>query len=428
MADTWLIRGGRVIDPAAGRDEVADLYIKDGKIAPLPLEGADPDATEIPAHGLTVAPGFIDLHVHFREPGNDEAETIASGSRAAARGGFATVVTMPNTHPATDSPELVAATIEQAKACGCARVLPAACVSRGRCGGELADMRALAVAGAAAFTDDGSTVADDRLMREAMCVAYKLGKPVMDHALDRVLAGNGVMHEGPVSERLGLPGIPSAAEDRIVERNIRLAAETGCAMHIQHVSSGAAAEMIRRARDEGLPVSGEVTPHHLALSDEDVDPQNPDFKMNPPLRSESDRLALIEAVVQGSIPALATDHAPHRRKDKDKGFLNAPFGIVGLETAIGVTYSLLVQSGRMCVADWIRRWTEGPARVLALPPPSLAQGSVADISILDLETEWTIDAKAFASRSCNTPFQGRAVVGRAVATFCGGTLTWRESL
>lgn len=426
VTDTWLIKGGRIIDPSTGRDEVADLYIEGRLIGSVPPKGNHRAITEMSARGLTVVPGFIDLHVHFREPGNVEAETVLSGSRAAARGGFTSVVTMPNTQPAMDSTEQVSALTELGKTSGYVHVLPAACVSSRREGRVLADFGALALAGAVAFTDDGATVADEALMRAAMLAARALGKPVMDHALDPALAGRGVMHEGSCSRRLGLPGIPSAAEDRIVERNIRLAAETGAATHIQHVSSAGAVAHIRRAQDRGLPVTAEVTPHHLALTDEDVDITNADFKMNPPLRSPADRQALLEAVAEGTLQAFATDHAPHRRQDKDRGFVAAPFGVVGLETAIGITYSELSLSGRMTLIDWIRRWTDGPARVLGLPTPSLAEGSVADIALLDLETEWTVRKDAFVSQSDNTPFEGRRVTGRAVATWCEGKLTWRE--
>jgi len=427
VTERWLIKGGRLVDPVKGLDGPGDLLIEGGLIANLPSGGSGvAGATEIDARGLTVAPGFIDLHVHFREPGNEEAETVASGSWAAARGGFTAVVTMPNTSPAIDSPELVKRQMDLGRECGCVRIMPAACISRMRGGAEAADLHALALAGAAAFTDDGNTVADENLMREAMRTARAVGKPIMDHALDPVLAGRGVMHQGSVSARLGLPGIPALAEVGIVERNIRLSDETGCAMHIQHVSTAGAAALIRQARERGLPVSGEVTPHHLALCDEDVDAGNPAFKMSPPLGSETDRLALIEAVAEGVLQALSTDHAPHRAEDKNKGFLAAPFGVVGLETAIGVTYEILVRSGRMGLIEWIRRWTEGPALVLGIAPPALSPGSVADVTLLDLEHGWTVRADEFASRSRNTPFEGRSLVGRSVATWCGGRLTWRE--
>jgi dihydroorotase len=314
--------------------------------------------------------------------------------------------------------------MEQGRACNRVSVLPAGCVSRSRHGRAAADIEAMAAAGAVAFTDDGAMIADGALLRRVMRLAGVIGLPVLDHALDPELAGNGVMHQGPRSEFYGVPGIPAEAEEAAVERDIAMAAETGCAVHIQHVSTKGATVLVRRARERGVPVSAEATPHHLALTDADVDIDNPDFKMNPPLRSEADREALLEAVAGGVIQALATDHAPHRARDKAKGFLTAPFGIVGLETAVGVTHAALVQSGRMNLADWVLRWTDGPARILGLPSPQLVEGGPADLAILDLDGEWEVDPGEFLSRSGNTPFAGRRLTGRAVATFRKGVMTW----
>jgi dihydroorotase len=426
MSRTLYLRGGRLIDPRSGRDEIGDLFIRDGRIAPL-LHSIPGDAEPMDAKGLVVAPGFIDLHVHLREPGGEEAETIESGSRAAARGGFTTIVAMPNTRPPLDTPERVAFVRRRGEETGLARVIPSACITTGRKGRALADLAALAGAGAGAFTDDGSTVADDNLMRQALAAAKELSRPVMDHAQDRELEKNGVMHEGKFSKHWKLPGIPAEAESRIVARDIELARQIGGAIHIQHVSSGQSARLIREARARGIAVSGELTPHHLALTDGDVQPENASFKMNPPLRSAEDREALIEAIVEGSIEAFATDHAPHSAGAKAKGFLQAPFGIVGLETAVGITYTELVRRGPMDLITWVRRWTSGPARILGLPAPSLEPGVVADVVLLDLETAWTVRVADFLSKSRNTPFDGRSLVGRAVRTLLGGVTTWDES-
>lgn len=420
MRDSWHIVGGRILDPTTGRDETADLYV-DNRTLVASLPGS---AERIDARGLTVVPGLTDLHVHFREPGNEEAETIDSGSRAAARGGFTSVVTMPNTRPAVDTPEAIAWQIERAEAAGRVRLLPAGCITRGRRGKELADLAGMKRAGAVAFTDDGSTVNSDGLMEMAMALARDLDAPLLDHALDPALAGRGVMHDGVASARLGLPGISSEAETRIVRRDMALATRTGCAVHIQHVSARESLELIRQARATGIRVSGEATPHHLALCDADVRADDANFKMAPPVRSAVDRDALLAAVADGTLQILATDHAPHRQADKAKGFLDAPFGVLGLETAVGLTYTLLVRSGRMSVMDWLRRWTVGPARVLGRESPSLESGRPADLAILDLSTEWAPDPETFLSRSRNTPFGGRSMTGRAVCTLLHGRLAW----
>ena len=425
MNNSWRISNGRILDPASGRDETADLVIVNGLIAPADAPAGG--LAEIDASGMLVVPGLIDLHVHFREPGKEEAETIESGSAAAARGGFTTVVTMPNTTPATDTPGQVADVLRLARSCGRTRILPCGCITRGREGKELADIRAMAAAGAAAVSDDGDTVRDPQLMADAMLAAREAGIPVMDHALDPDIAGNGVMLQGAAAHRLGLPGIPPEAEPGIVERDIDLAERTQAAVHIQHLSSAQSVDLLRSARGVGLPVSAELTPHHLALTDEDISEPDPNLKMNPPLGSAGDRNALTSAVVDGTIQALATDHAPHRAADKIKGFLDAPFGVVGLETAVGVTYSRLVATGLMTTMEWLRRWTTGPAAILGLEQPSLAPGRPADITILDVESEWTVDAAAFLSKSTNTPFGGMRLHGRATHTLLAGKTTWGTS-
>lgn len=423
MNTAWKIVGGRLVDPFNGTNVVGDLWIADGRLSHTAPKGVTSGFREIDARGKVVVPGFIDLHVHFREPGNTDAETILTGSRAAAAGGFTTVVTMPNTDPPVDSAERVAWQSEEGRKVGLVRLAPSGCITAGRKGREVADLAAMARAGAVAFTDDGATVADDAVMRKAMTVAAGLGIPVMDHALDPFLAGRGAMNAGVCSERVGLPGIPAEAETSIVARDIRLAIETGARLHLQHLSAAGSVQQVRLARERGARVSAEATPHHLALCDEDVLVERPDaFKMNPPLGSRNDRETLLGGVASGAITVLATDHAPHRAADKAKGFLAAPFGVVGLETAIGVTFTLLVKSGRMSLLDWVRRWTLGPAEVLGGACPNLAAGSVADVAVLDLETPWRVDPDQFQSKGRNTSFAGKSLVGKAVWTFCGGKL------
>lgn len=422
---SWYIRGGRILDPAAERDEVSDLFITNGMIAPLP-DSPPEGARVIDCTGMVVAPGFIDLHVHLREPGGEDAETIDSGSAAAAHGGFTTIVSMPNTNPPIDSPDQVAFVRRRADAAGHVRVLPSGCITAGRGGTALADLAGMAAAGAVAFTDDGATVADDSVMRAAMVASRLLGLPVMDHALDPAISGRGVMHDGACSRAMKLAGIPSSAETRIVMRDIELAAETGCRVHIQHVSSAEALDAIRDARSRRTPVSCEVTPHHLALCDTDVRADNTSTKVSPPLRSVSDRKAIRAAVRDGIVQAFATDHAPHSAKAKGAGFEKAPFGMTGLETAIGVTYTTLVKPGIIDLTSWIRLWTTGPAGIINLNAPGLGVGSVADIVVLDLASEWSVGSAGFLSKSANSPFLGWTLTGSAAYTFCGGKLTWNS--
>ena len=432
MVPTWThmnkaiyIRGGRLIDPSANTDEVRDLFIKDGVIVETPADV--PAGSEvIEAKGLVVVPGLIDVHVHLREPGGEDAETIETGSRAAAHGGFTTIVAMPNTKPPLDTPERVAFVKRRGEEVGLVQVIPSACITAGRDGRDVADLKALVEAGAGVFTDDGSTVASDETMKRAMTLAAALNMTIMDHAQDREMEKDGVMHEGEFSKHWKLPGIPSEAEIKVIRRDIDLARRTGCAVHIQHVSTKEGAGLIREARARRLKVSGELTPHHLALTDADMKEGDANYKMNPPLRSSADRAALVQAIVDGSLQAFATDHAPHTAAAKARGFLQAPFGIIGLETAVGVTYTELVVSGLMDLGAWIHRWTTGPARVLGLPDPGLKPGAPADVTILDLNKTWTVRSREFLSKSRNTPFEGRKLAGRAVRTICRGRTTWQE--
>ncbi len=423
MQDSYIVRGGHILDPASNRDEIGDLFISDGVL----VDRAPAGARELDARGRLVVPGLIDLHVHLREPGGEENETIATGSLAAARGGFTTVVAMPNTQPPHDTAETVALVKRRGAEVGLTRVLPTGAITLGRKGLVLTDMAALKAAGAVAFTDDGSTVQDDAIMEAAMREAARLGLPLMDHAQDNLVERKGgVMHEGEVSRRFGLPGIPSSAEERIIRRDIDLAAKTGVRLHIQHVTSAEGAAAIRDARARGLPVTGELTPHHLALCDENIDPENADYKMNPPLRSQHDRTALIHACLEDTLSCFATDHAPHSAEKKARGFLKGPFGLVGLETAIGVTWTELVERGLLTPHAWLVRWTLEPARILGWPAPTLTPGARADVVILDTASRWTVDRAALASKSKNTPFHGRSLRGRAAATLCGGRLVWER--
>ncbi len=422
MQDAYIIKGGRILDPANDRDETNDLYIIDGLISTnRPSEQLNP--ITIDATGKIVCPGLIDLHVHFREPGNEDAETIETGAKAAAAGGFTTVVTMPNTTPAIDSPERIQAILTQAEHLGIVKILPAACITAGRQGVSAADLSAMKDSGAIAFTDDGSTVADDQLMQEAMATAAKIAMPIMDHALDPAIAGNGVLREYPAAINAGLPCIPAEAEIQAVERDIRLAEQTGCSVHIQHISTKETVNLIRSAIDRGIKISAEATPHHLALTVDDIQLDNTDFKMNPPLGTAEDRQAIIDGINDGTIQAFATDHAPHTKDKKNIGMLNAPFGIVGLETAVGVTYTTLVKNGAMTINTWLKRWTTGPANILGIEQPSLAPGKPANLTILDLESEWRVDPSKFQSKSHNTPFAGTFITGRAICTLYNDKMT-----
>lgn len=426
MSGAILIRNGHIMDPVTSADYVGDLFIQDGVIAERP--GLLPDDTEqIDARNLIVAPAFWDLHAHLREPGGEGAETIESGTRAAARGGFGTVVAMANTNPPLDTPERICEVRRKAEAAGWARVWPAGTITISRTGKCLSDFAALREAGACALTDDGRTVPDAALMREAMRHAAALNMLIMDHAQDPEAENIGVMHDGEFSRRWELPGIPAEAETSVVERDLRLAEETDCRVHLQHISAARSCELLRSAKRRGVLVSAEATPHHLALCDADIDPNDANYKMNPPLRSSEDRSAILEAVCDGTIIALATDHAPHTIQSKLKGFLAAPFGVVGLETAIGVSHHVLVASKRMSLMQWIKLWTVGPAHVLQKPPPSLRIGESADITLLDLKQEWVVEPSEFWSRSRNTPFRGWRLRARPVCTIHGGQIVWRAT-
>lgn len=416
------IRGGRVIDPGSGRDEVGDVYVAAGLLSASPVEGA----VEVDARGLVVCPGFIDVHVHLREPGQGAKETIETGTKAAAAGGFTSVVAMPNTQPVADHPGIIAWMQERAAAVGVVNVFTTGAITIGSQGEQLAPIGAMAAAGIVAVTDDGRCVQNHELMRRAAEYCGMFGLPVMDHCQDASLAGaDALMHEGYWSTMLGLPGWPRMAEEIIVARDALLAEATGTKFHCQHVSSAGSVRLLREARARGIPLSGEVCPHHLALTDESLRDYDTNFKMNPPLREQSDIEALLGGIADGTIEVLATDHAPHAPYEKEVEFSAAPFGILGLETAVGLFCELLLHQHRVIeVPALIAMLTLNPARLLGLDRGTLTVGRPGDVTLLDPNREWRVDKDAFASKSRNTPFHGRVLRGRAVRTVVGGRTVW----
>jgi dihydroorotase len=419
-----LIRNGRIIDPANRRDEIADLLIVDGTIAPA-AEQPDRETEEIEAAGLIVSPGLIDIHVHLREPGAAWKETIETGARAAAAGGFTTIVCMPNTSPVADSPSTIA-WIRGRALKACVRVLPAGAISKNLEGEELAPIASLAQAGAVAVTDDGHCIQNNELMRRAVEYARMVGVPVMDHCQDYNLVGDGIVHEGSWSTLLGLPGWPSAGEEAIVGRNILLAESCGHQIHCQHLSAAGSVRLLREARGRGVKISGEVCPHHIALTDESIQDFDTNFKMNPPLRTQRDIDALLEGIADGTIEILASDHAPHAGFEKEVEFDRAPFGILGLETELGLFLDRIVHKQKATdLPRLIAMLTVNPARLLSLNAGTLSPGAAADITLIDPDLEWTVDARGFQSLSRNTPFNGWNLKGRAVRTIVGGNTVWQ---
>ena len=414
---TTIIRSGRVIDPANKRDEIVDLVIVDGRIA----EKAKSKADEIDAKGLIVAPGLIDMHVHLREPGFGYKETIESGARAAAAGGFTTVVCMPNTSPPADSPATIAWINQRATEFACVNVLPAGAISKNLAGEELAPIGSLAKAGVVAITDDGHCIQNHELMRRAVEYARMIGLPVLDHCQDYDLVGNGVVNEGYWSTLLGLPGWPAAGEEAIVMRNILLAELCDHHIHCQHVSAAGSVRLIREARARSVNISGEVCPHHIALTDEAIQDFDTNYKVNPPLRSQKDVDAILEGIADGTLSILCSDHAPHAGFEKEVEFDQAPFGMVGLETELGIFIDLLVHKHRKIdIARLIEMYTLEPARLLKLEAGTLSIGAAADVTLIDPDAEWTVKIDNFQSGSRNSPFDGRKLKGRAVRTIVGG--------
>ena len=421
MARPVLLRGGRVIDPGRGMDQTADVLIQDGRIAAVGPDLAGPDGADVrEVRGLVVAPGLVDVHVHLREPGNEDEETVATGARAAVAGGFTAVCAMPNTDPVTDNQAAVGFIVRQSMRAGFARVHPIGAISVGQKGERLAEFGEMVGAGAVAVSDDGRPVVSGHLMRTALEYARTFDIPVADHCEEPTLAAGGAMHEGLVAARLGLKGIPAAAEEIMVARDLLLAELTGGRVHLCHISTRGSTDLIRRARERGVRVTAEATPHHLVLTDHACEGYDTHAKMNPPLREAADVAALRAALKDGTIDCVATDHAPHAYDEKEAAFDDAPFGIIGLETAFGICHTELVQGGVLTLPELLVRMSTGPARAFSLPGGTLAQGAPADVAVFDVTTPWTVDVGESWSKSRNTPFAGRRLVGRAVLTVVSG--------
>jgi len=423
-----LIRNGRLVDPSQGIDRVTNVSLRDGRVAAYDAS-ADGHETVLDAGGKIVAPGLIDMHVHLRQPGHEEDETIASGTAAALAGGFTSVACIPNTDPPIDTQGTVQFVLSQAARADNCNLFVVACVSKNREGKELAEIGQLVEAGAVAFSDDGAPVYDAELMRRAFEYCLMFDKPILNHAEIRELTQGGVMHEGLVSLVLGLAGIPAAAEDVMTSRDIALAEATGGRLHVMHVSTLGAVDILRRAKRRGVRVTAEVTPHHFTLTDECLRTFDSNFKMNPPLRGREHVEACIAGLVDGTIDAIATDHAPHAKEKKMQELDQAPFGIVGLETTLGLVVTKLIEPGHL---DWpaaLAKMTCNPARILGIPKGTLALGADADVTIIDPDVRWKVDPREFRSKSSNTPFAGWELRGRAEVVIVGGRVKfsrWRS--
>lgn len=426
-----LIKNGHLLDPVLGRDEICDVYIMDGKVAATGSLSENTrekffcgEVREIDASGKYVMPGFVDLHVHLREPGFEYKETIKTGTMAAARGGFTAVCPMPNTKPSTDCPEMIRKVLEIAEKDSPIHVYPVGAVTKGQMGEELTDIEGMVQAGAKAISEDGKSVMDAGLYREAMKEAARLSIPVFAHCEDKNMVGKGAMNAGKKAESMGIEGISNAVEDVIVARDILIAKETGARLHLCHCSTKDSVEMIRLAKEEGLPVSGEVCPHHFTLTDEDIPGDDADYKMNPPLRSREDVEALKKGLEDGIMEAISTDHAPHGSEEKEKSIAEAPFGIVGSETVFSLAVTELVKKGHLTPMELVRRMSTNPCRILGTEGGTLAPGTPADITIADFDAEYVIDKNEFVSKGKNTPFHGRNVFGKVEYTIVGGKVVY----
>lgn len=422
-----LLRGGRLLDPSTGLDSVGDLFIADGRIEHVGdrLESTPDGAEVMDCTGLIVSPGFIDVHCHLREPGREDVETVATGARAAAAGGFTAVCAMPNTSPVTDNQAAVGFIVRQAQLANAARVYPIGAISVGQMGEKLAEFGEMVGAGAVALSDDGKPVVSAQLMRTALEYARSFNVPVIDHCEEPTLADGGAMNEGIVSARLGLKGIPAEAEEIMAIRDILLARRTGGHVHLAHMSTRGSVELIRWGKDRGINVTAEVCPHHISLTEECVLGYDTNAKMNPPLRTADDVEALREAVADGTIDVVATDHAPHHYDEKEREFADAPNGIVGLETALAVVVTNLVVPGLISWSTLVDRMACTPARLFHLPGGTLRRGTVADITVFDPEAEWTVDPTTFLSKGRNTPYAGMALRGRNRCTIVDGRIVYR---
>ncbi|HTU01943.1 MAG TPA: dihydroorotase [Candidatus Sulfotelmatobacter sp.] len=423
-----LIEGGRVIDPANQHDGIRDVWIEDGRIAAVQAPGAGGERggadRVFDARGKVVCPGFVDLHVHLREPGREDMETIATGTRAAVRGGFTSVCCMANTTPVNDNQSVTDFILDKAQRAGAAHVFPIGAITKGLKGEELAEIGELVNSGCVAVSDDGKPVMNAELMRRALEYTLMFKIPVIQHAEDEHLTGKGVMHEGRVSAELGLKGIPAVSEAVIVARDILLAEMTGGRYHVAHVSTFEALELVRAAKAKGLAVTCEAAPHHFALTDEAIHSFSTNLKMSPPLRSARHVAAVKAALADGTIDAIATDHAPHVLQDKEQEFDYAANGVIGLETAFALTVSVLVEGGVLTLPQAIARLTADPARIFKLAKGTLSPGADADVVVVDPAREWVVDAKRFASKARNTPFDGWKLRGQVLATIAGGKVVW----
>ncbi len=425
MATLW-ISGARVIDPASKRDAVGDVFVRDGRIVASLKPAERKRAKKIDGAGLIACPGFVDIHVHFREPGQTHKETIGSGSRAAAAGGFTTVVCMPNTSPVADNAGTIQFIKDAVARDAVVKVLPTGCITVGMKGEALAPIGSLKRAGVVAITDDGDCVQSNELMRRAAEYAAMFDLPIMDHCQDHSMTQGAVMNEGVMSTRLGLRGWPHAAEDLIVSRNVIISSYTGAHIHLQHISSGYSVEIIRLAKARGVKITAEATPHHLALTEAGLSGYDTNWKMNPPLRTETDRQALIAGLRDGTLDCIGTDHAPHTNYEKDREFDYAPNGILGLETALPVVLSVLIKEGKFKLPAVIDLMTRKAAQILTLEAGTLSAGAPADICLFDPVEKWRYDARAGQSKSSNSPWDGQELTGRVKVTIVDGRVVFER--
>lgn len=421
-----LIKNGYVLDPSTGLEGKRDIFIQEDTITEVASNISEHADQVIDAKGMYVMPGFIDLHVHLREPGYEYKETIATGAMAAARGGFTSICPMPNTNPTIDNGHMIEYLLLKAKKEAGVNILPIGAITKGQQGKELADIKGMAMAGAVALSEDGKSVMNTALYLESMKQAKAAGIPIFAHCEDKDLVQKGVINDGAKSRELNLPGISNAVEDVIAARDIIMAKETGVQLHLCHCSTKDSVTFVKLAKEAGLPITGEVCPHHFILSDEDIPKDDSNYKMNPPLRSKSDVQALKEALRDNFMDVIATDHAPHSEAEKEKSMADSPFGIVGLETAFTLTMSELVNTGYLTPMQMVEKLSANPAKILGIDKGSLAVGKIADITIADPKEEYNIDVHEFASKGKNSPFHGRKVVGRVKTTIVAGKVVYKD--